>query len=851
MNQEAINLLNESFNVSSEDISVLLDSIQTLIREYERQHRLMEGLSPTSPDFAATLASFTPFMTATTALGVLDAYSDLESDTTLLQQEVARLRSLLRYHQQQMQRFTSTRTAAARKILPTPAISPNPTSGESVSTVKQTITAAISNLSSNIDSSSASRANPPTPRSELTVGANVTISPNVEIESNIVSAIQSPTPRGGASSQSTTNVLPEDLLNSPNTAATLATDDKPQSTNPTANLAMLESFQQTLSTLAANENNLEFLKKYQELGAYLNDETAKARKRHTEHERREVMKAANTTALSGIEGLDPQVKRRTWHASVQGTGAPSAEVELVDPATFQFRQQKASAEAKQKSMTDFCDGPLERSSSSGLNLPCLPPRGTVPSWTSLQQRYHLLHHPTVDLKKLNLLDLQTIPAAYIGPNVVAELAAGAGPRAEVAARLDQRLIARHLREQDPNSIALAENHPEGSIQQFKQSFCQEALAMKAGNFEKTFNPVQHYPKLNPLWEDPILPKPKPIKPSVTFEPNERPTTPHGSPIINSYPPLPYTVPNLPKCHECIPNTFSPIKPPPGFPPIYTCNNSPTSDDNINANLANANLPTHGVDDTSVFSSANTKNGYKPHGGNQHSLGKGRGSLFQQHHSPTSSRSATPTLSHSFTHTNTPSPPKNIKSKGDGTEVREEGFSPSVENKFEQLKITPNYIQTFASEYSLPPSWKGNEIGEEIELPRVVHGRIFKRPVDIIIDRKAKGNLIGTTFFPKHPKPFTTLIPNYEVLLPWQGEGHPYSFNRYIELDFYINGIGWTKARFGVCPPLGNGIILGGTYCFQHKVTYSKSGNIEAVHINNKKITCEICTSAYERLSKKK
>ena len=468
MNQEAINLLNESFNASSEDISVLLDSVQTLIRDHECQHRLMEGLSPTSPDFAATLALFTPFMTATTALGVLDAHTDLESDTTLLQQEIARLRSLLRYHQQQMQHFTSTRTAAARKILQTPVILPHSTSGESASTVnpspaKQTVNTTLSNPPANSDSSSASRANPPTPRSELTVDANVTISPSGDNESTIVSAIQSPTPQGGVSSQSTTNVLPEDLLNSPNTAATLATENKPQSTNPAANLAMLESVQQTLSTLAANENNMEFLKKYQELGAFLNDETAKARKRHTEHERREVMKAANTTALSDIEGLDPQVKRRTWHASAQGTGAPSAEVEFVDPATFQFRQQKASAEAKQKSMTDFCDGPLEQSSSLDLNLPCSPPRGIVPSWTNLQERYHLLHHPTVDLKKLNLLDLQTIPAAYIGPNVVAELAAGAGPRADVAARLDQRLIARHFREQDPNSIALIENHPEGCL----------------------------------------------------------------------------------------------------------------------------------------------------------------------------------------------------------------------------------------------------------------------------------------------------------------------------------------------------------------------------------------------------
>ena len=65
MNQEEINLLNNSFNVSSEDLSALLDFVQTIIREYERQQRLMEELTPESPNFAETVATLTPFITTT------------------------------------------------------------------------------------------------------------------------------------------------------------------------------------------------------------------------------------------------------------------------------------------------------------------------------------------------------------------------------------------------------------------------------------------------------------------------------------------------------------------------------------------------------------------------------------------------------------------------------------------------------------------------------------------------------------------------------------------------------------------------------------------------------------------
>ena len=552
MNQEEINLLNESFNVSSEDLKALLDFVQIIIREYEKQQRLMEGLTPESPNFSATVATLIPFMTATTTLGVLDAYTDIESDATLLQQEFARLRSLIRNHQQQIQRLTSTRTAAARKILPSSTASPASTSGESRLVIDSAIPTPT-NQSVNV----------PIVHSELELGANVKISQNIDmVSNNTTSPTHSHAPQ----------INPEELLNSPNTAATLAAKAKLEQSDPAAELARLEAAKRTFDDLAANANDLEFMKKSQDLGAFLTEETVKARKRLTEHERRQLLKDANSSVLANIDGLDPQSKRRSWHAAIAGQGEPSANVSLVDQSAFNFPgQSTASEEAKQKSMVDFCSDPLEHTSSSALNSPCLPPRGLARSSMSLEQHQQLLRHPTVGLKKVNLLDLQSIPAAYIKPSEVAELAANAGSRAEVSALIDQRLVAEHLRRQDPNSVALAENHPANSAQIFQQSFCREALNASAGNFTKSFNYVQQYPNplLTPLWEDPILPKSKNVNPPIIFEPSDRPTTPHGSVIYTSFPPKPYLKPDLPQCPSCIPNYTT--KPPPGFAPLNnTC-----------------------------------------------------------------------------------------------------------------------------------------------------------------------------------------------------------------------------------------------------------------------------------------
>ena len=236
--------------------------------------------------------------------------------------------------------------------------------------------------------------------SELEVGANVKISQNIDMVSNKTSS-----PAHSHSLQ----VNPEELLNSPNTAATLAAQSGLAQQDPATELARLEAAKKMFDDLDASANGLEFMKKSQDLGAFLNEETIKACKRLIEHDRRQLLKDANSSSLSSIDGLDPQSKRRSWHAAIAGQGEPSANVSLVDQSAFNFPgQSAASKEAKQKSMADFCSGPLEHTSSSALNLPSSPPRGLAQSSTSLEQHQQLLRHPTVGLKKTNLLD----PVSY-------------------------------------------------------------------------------------------------------------------------------------------------------------------------------------------------------------------------------------------------------------------------------------------------------------------------------------------------------------------------------------------------------------------------------------------------------
>ena len=180
---------------------------------------------------------------------------------------------------------------------------------------------------------------------------------------------------------------------------------------------------------------------------------------------------------------------------------------------------------------------------------------------------------------------------------------------------------------------------------------------------------------------------------------------------------------------------------------------------------------------------------------------------------------------------------------------EEDSAPLV-NQVANLKVSPDYVKRFNQEYALPPPWKGNEIGSEIEIPCLIHGNMFKRPINLIFDRKANGNLIGKDILPTNPKPYEKLVAREYVILPWRGEGHPYTFNRTVRLEFKIDGIGTTEAIFGICPPIKDGIILGAPYAFQNKVTYSTHGNVEYINIKKQSAICEICESAYDRLRDK-
>lgn len=101
MNDEQLSLLDKTLDNATEDISLLLDALTATTWEFDQQYQILEGLTPDSPNLQTTLATLTPFLTTTTALGVLDIHSAIETDTVRLQQEFTRLRSQLRRHQQQ------------------------------------------------------------------------------------------------------------------------------------------------------------------------------------------------------------------------------------------------------------------------------------------------------------------------------------------------------------------------------------------------------------------------------------------------------------------------------------------------------------------------------------------------------------------------------------------------------------------------------------------------------------------------------------------------------------------------------------------------------------------------------
>ena len=121
-------------------------------------------------------------------------------------------------------------------------------------------------------------------------------------------------------------------------------------------------------------------------------------------------------------------KKRSWHNTIKGEGAITSKVELINPEIFQFGDSRglaASEQEKRQAASDFCAGLLECQSNLGHSSHYSLPRGTLPSLRT-QHQQQLIHHPTVDLKRINLLDLQSVPGAYLRPEAVAELAAGAG-----------------------------------------------------------------------------------------------------------------------------------------------------------------------------------------------------------------------------------------------------------------------------------------------------------------------------------------------------------------------------------------------------------------------------------------
>lgn len=167
---------------------------------------------------------------------------------------------------------------------------------------------------------------------------------------------------------------------------------------------------------------------------------------------------------------------------MKSEGASTSRETFVDPSGFKFGENKALADTKEEksqAVLGFCSGPLESQSSWVSKWPYSLPKGEAPSSAAPTQQRQLLHHPSINLNQLNLLDLQNIPAAYLWPEVVAELAAGVGTRVEVGKLLNQDFIATHLHQQDPKSIALPENYPQEMVKLFRPSFCRKALELQS------------------------------------------------------------------------------------------------------------------------------------------------------------------------------------------------------------------------------------------------------------------------------------------------------------------------------------------------------------------------------------
>lgn len=260
----------------------------------------------------------------------------------------------------------------------------------------------------------------------------------------------------------------------------------------------------------------------------------------------------------------------------------------------------------------------------------------------------------------------------------------------------------------PRSLTLPENHQSDTIERFKASFCREALSLQAGKFTKRFSYIQQHPSIRPIWEEPPL-----------FEE-------FNNPANIAHLPLPFGVPSTEENR----NKYS--RPPPGFPPISCEERQITLTHGVNPDSSSAN--------TIAINAISTIPSLPPKG-----RGRGRGFLLNQ-------LSQLPELD------NTP---------------RKVNFDmETCTAGVQQMAIKKDYISKFGNEYVPPPSWRRDEYGSEIELPRMIFGKLYKKPINIIIDRKSKGNLIGSALIPKNK--YSSLTTEQQVILPWRGEGKPYT-----------------------------------------------------------------------------
>lgn len=121
--------------------------------------------------------------------------------------------------------------------------------------------------------------------------------------------------------------------------------------------------------------------------------------------------------------------------------------------------------------------------------------------------------------------------------------------------------------------------------------------------------------------------------------------------------------------------------------------------------------------------------------------------------------------------------------------------------------------------TLPNAWHPEDrYKANVEFPRSLTGIVHGQELTVVIDRKARANLIGRKLL--KPNDHTPIVSDVyiEVHLPWRGSGkYPYTYKRTVSLPIEIPGLGSFKTSFGICDALDKGLVLGQPFLLEYNI----------------------------------